>query len=424
MKALVNRYGTNYAWIVLGTVFIALLVSAGGRSTPGVLLVPIEKDLHWDRATISLSISIGIALYGLMGPFAAAFMQRFGVRLAISVAMLLLAVSLVSTTFVHAPWQMVLTWGVLSGIATGTVANVLGATIAGRWFRERRGVAVGLLTASTQTGQLIFLPILAAIAEISGWRMASYVVAAVAVLVIPVVLRLLPERPASIGMPPYGGTAIEPEAPIQGNPVVNALKVLGRATRVPRFWLLAGSFFVCGLSTNGLIGTHMIALCQDHGLPEVRGAGLLAAMGIFDLIGTTLSGWLSDRYNNWALLGWYYGLRGLALVFLPFSDFSFVELSAFAVFYGLDWIATVPPTVRLATEAFGERDGPVVFGWVATAHQFGAAVAAFGAGLLRTEFNSYLYALIIAGLACVLIGLMLAGVAMVLRPPLPAAAAE
>jgi predicted MFS family arabinose efflux permease len=209
-----------------------------------------------------------------------------------------------------------------------------------------------------------------------------------------------------------------------GNPIVRAFSVLGKAARVPCFWLLAGSFFVCGLSTNGLIGTHMIALCQDHGLPEVRAAWLLAAMGVFDLIGTTASGWLSDRYNNWMLLGWYYGLRGLALMFLPFSDFGFGELAAFAVFYGLDWIATVPPTVRLTTEAFGERDGPVVYGWIATGHQLGAATAALGAGLIRSEFDSYLAALMVAGMACVIAALTLGGAALKNRPRSPAMAAE
>jgi len=312
----------------------------------------------------------------------------------------------------------------MSGFATGAVAIVMAATVANLWFRERRGLAVGILTAGVQTGQLVFLPALATTAEHSGWRMASLLVAIVALAAIPVFLFFVPERPSAVGLAPFGGKEIEPPKPHAGNPVMNALDVLARAVRVPRFWLLAGSFFVCGLSTNGLIGTHMIALCQDHGLPEVRAAWLLAAMGIFDLIGTTASGWLSDRYNNWALLGWYYGLRGLALLFLPFSDFGFAQLAVFAVFYGLDWIATVPPTVRLINEGFGEKDGPVIYGWVGCGHQLGAATAAFGAGLIRTEFDSYLMALVVAGLACVVAALTLAGTAVVRRPPAPAIAAE
>ncbi len=424
MRALVRRLDQRYAWVVVAAVFVLLMASAGGRSMPGVLLVPVEQDMHWDRSMTSLAVSIGIALYGLMGPFAAALILRFGLRRVVPGALVLLAISCLLTTRVVSAWQLVATWGVLSGVATGTVANVLAATVAGQWFRKRRGLAVGILTASVQTGQLVFLPILANLSETAGWRMASVAVAVAAIAVIPVFLFFVPERPAAVGIAPFGGTAIEPAQAEHGNPILNAFAALRKASRVPRFWLLAGSFFVCGLSTNGLIGTHMIALCQDHGLPEVRAAWLLAAMGIFDLIGTTASGWLSDRYNNWALLGWYYGLRGLALLFLPFSDFGFTELAGFAVFYGLDWIATVPPTVRLTTEKFGERDGPLVYGWIATGHQLGAATAAFGAGLIRSEFDSYLAALMVAGFACVIAALTLGGAAFARRPSAPALVTE
>ena len=423
MRALVRRFDARYAWVVVAAAFVVLMISAASRSTPGVLLVPIETDMHWSREQTSLAVSVGIALYGLMGPFAAAMIQRFGLRLIVPGALVLMAIASASTTYVTQAWQLVVTWGLISGIGTGTIASVFAATIAGQWFRKRRGLAVGFLTASVQSGQLVFLPILAHTAETAGWRTASWIVSAAAIAVIPVIWLFVPERPAAVGIAPYGGTHVEPEAPSKGNPIVNAVRMLGKASRVPRFWLLAGSFFVCGLSTNGLIGTHLIALCQDHGLPEVRAAWLLAAMGVFDLIGTTASGWLSDRYNNWVLLGWYYGLRGLALMFLPFSDFGGVQLGAFAVFYGLDWIATVPPTVRLTTEAFGEKDGPVVYGWIATGHQIGAAVAAFGAGLVRTEFESYLAALLVAGMACVIAAATLGGAAIATRRQ-PALAAE
>ncbi len=411
MPFFVHRFGRrlHYAWIVAGAIFVALLTSAGVRSMPGVLLVPLMDDLHWDRATISLAISIGIALYGLMGPFAAAIMQRFGIRRTVMGALVLLALSVASTTLVTKPWQMVLTWGVLTGLGTGTVANVLGATIVNRWFRARRGLAMGILTASTATGQLAFLPVLAHMVEQAGWRPATLLVAGATALVVPVIFLLVPESPWSIGLRPYGAAEDEHEVRATGNPLLNAVLILGRGVKDPTFWLLFSSFFVCGLSTNGLVGTHMISLCLDHGLPEVRAAGLLAAMGILDLFGTTFSGWLSDRYDNRILLAWYYGLRGLSLVFLPFSDFSFVELSIFAAFYGLDWIATVPPTVRLATQAFGDRDAPVLFGWIAAGHQLGAATAALGAGILRSELDTYLHAFIIAGVACVVIALILIG---------------
>lgn len=424
MPFFVHRFGRrlHYAWIVAGAIFVALLTSAGVRSMPGVLLVPLMDDLHWDRATISLAISIGIALYGLMGPFAAAIMQRFGIRRTVMGALVLLALSVASTTLVTKPWQMVLTWGVLTGLGTGTVANVLGATIVNRWFRARRGLAMGILTASTATGQLAFLPLLAHMVEQAGWRPATLLVAGATALVVPVIFLLVPESPWSIGLRPYGAAEDEHEVRATGNPLLNAVLILGRGVKDPTFWLLFSSFFVCGLSTNGLVGTHMISLCLDHGLPEVRAAGLLAAMGILDLFGTTFSGWLSDRYDNRILLAWYYGLRGLSLVFLPFSDFSFVELSIFAAFYGLDWIATVPPTVRLATQAFGDRDAPVLFGWIAAGHQLGAATAALGAGILRSELDTYLHAFIIAGVACVVIALILIGSAINQRRLIPAEA--
>jgi len=268
---------------------------------------------------------------------------------------------------------------------------------------------MGILTASVATGQLVFMPGLAVIIANHGWRPATLIVAAVTVLVAPIVWLLVPERPSIVGLGRYGTDGPEEIAPVLGNPVWHAFSALGRGMGSPTFWLLFSSFFVCGLSTNGLVGTHLIALCLDHGLPEVQGASLLAAMGILDLFGTTFSGWLSDRFDNRLLLAWYYGLRGLSLIFLPFSDFSLAELSIFAGFYGLDWIATVPPTVRLANDSFGDRDAPILFGWIAAGHQLGAATAAFGAGVMRSELDSYLQAFIIAGAACVLIALTLTG---------------
>lgn len=409
--ALAAKVGSrlHYAWVVAAAIFLSLLISAGVRSMPGVLLVPLEKDLHWDRATISGAISVGIALYGLMGPFAAAIMQSFGVRRTILIALTLMAVSVATTTLVREPWQMVLSWGVLNGIATGTVANVLGATIVSRWFKSHRGLAMGLMAASVSTGQLVFLPILAVLIDAVGWRTASLYVAGISLLVLPVIFFLVPERPVSVGLRALGSDQDDVHVRPTVNPFVNAFAVLGRGMKRPIFWLLFASFFVCGLSTNGLVGTHLIAFCMDHGIPEVQGAGLLAAMGILDLFGTTGSGWLSDRFNNKVLLAWYYGLRGLSLVYLVYSDFSFWQLTLFALFYGLDWIATVPPTLRLTQDAFGDRDAPILFGWIAAGHQIGAATAALGAGLLRTELDTYWHAFLVAGAACVTIAIVLLG---------------
>jgi predicted MFS family arabinose efflux permease len=255
---------------------------------------------------------------------------------------------------------------------------------------------------------LVFLPLLAWLITAVGWRSASLGVAALSLSLLPVIYLLLPERPGSIGLRALGAVS-DDAAPMLGNPILNAFKVLGKGIRTPIFWLLFSSFFICGLSTNGLVGTHLIAFCLDHGIPELQGAGLLAAMGILDLFGTTASGWLSDRFDNKLLLAWYYGLRGLSLVFLVYCNFSFFELSLFAMFYGLDWIATVPPTLRLAVDAFGDRDAPILFGWIAAGHQLGAATAALGAGILRTELDSYFLAFLLAGAACVIIALVLVG---------------
>ncbi|MFZ3234984.1 MAG: MFS transporter [Stellaceae bacterium] len=392
----------HYAWVVAAITFLTLLGAAGVRATPGVLIVPLEGEFGWSRATISAAVGVNIFLYGLIGPFAAAVMDRFGLRRTMLVALALIAAGVALTPLMTRPWQLMLLWGVVVGIGSGSTALVLGATVAARWFAVRRGLVMGVLTASTATGQLVFLPILASLAVHHGWRVVSLVVAAVAAGLIPLVALLMRDRPGDIGLAPYGS---EPGAPpaisSHGNPATTAILALRDGLRSRDFWLLAGSFFVCGASTNGLIGTHLIPACVDHGIPEVQGASLLAAMGVFDFVGTTLSGWLSDRWSNRGLLAWYYGLRGLSLMYLPFAfGMSFYGLPVFAVFYGLDWIATVPPTVRLTAQIFGSARGPVMFGWVAAAHQLGAAMAAFGAGALRTALGTYLEAFMLAGLMC------------------------
>jgi sugar phosphate permease len=409
MQAIARRVAGrfHYGWVVAAVTFLALLAAAGVRATPSVLIVPLEQTIGWSRATISLAISINIFLYGLMGPFAGALMQRIGIRRTVALALALMAVTIAASTLISEPWQLVLTWGFLIGLGSGTVALVLGAAVVNRWFVTRRGLVMGMLTASTATGQLVFLPMLAAVASGSGWTTVAWIVAAAAAAMVPLVLLLMRDHPQDVGLQPYGADANTPAIPpSQANPIVVAVSVLARVSQSRDFWLLFLSFFVCGLSTNGLVGTHLISACIDQGIPEVRAASLLALMGIFDLIGTTLSGWLSDRYDSRWLLFWYYGLRGLSLVFLPYSDFTLYGLTFFAVFYGLDWIATVPPTMRLVNDLFGKQDAPVIFGWILTGHQIGAAVAAIGAGTLRTELGSYLEAFVLAGIACVLTAVM------------------
>ncbi len=399
-------FGQNYAFVVAGAIFLALLSAAALRAAPGVLMLPLEKAFGWDRASISLAAAVGIFLYGLTGPFAAALMNSFGLRRTVTLALLLMALSTGLSAFMTASWQYVATWGVLAGFGSGAVAMVLGATVVNRWFVARRGLMMGLLTASTATGSLIFLPGMAFIVEHGGWKPVVVTISIACLVLAPLMWLLIPERPADVGLKPYGAPDdyVAP-APINaGSALSYAFGALGRAAKTRTFWLLFLGFFICGLTTNGLVGVHMIAFCGDRGLPEVRAAGLLALMGFFDLFGTTASGWLTDRYDSRKLLFVYYVLRGLSLIYLPFSDFSVVSLSAFAVFYGLDWIATVPPTVRLATEAFGDRDGPIVFGWIAAGHQLGAATAAIGAGVIRASQGQYVEAFIIAGTAGLVAG--------------------
>ena len=406
----------HYAWVVAGVTFITLLAAAGARATPGVTLLPIGNEFQWSRAKVSAIISINIFLYGLIGPFAAALYQRFGLRRCMLAGMALLSGGYALSMLATAYWQFVVLWGFVVGAGSGLAATVLGAAVANRWFTERRGLVMGVLTASTATGQLVFLPWMAAAVTAQGWRAAPLIVALATVAVMPLIWFFMRDDPRDVGARPYGEKG-EPEAPLAGargygpdgrgyatgNPAKRALLVLVEAMRVRDFWLLAGSFFVCGASTNGLIGTHLISAAYDCGIPEVRAAGLLAMMGLFDLVGTTASGWLSDRYNCRYLLFGYYGLRGLSLLFLPQALLGPVAgLGVFAVFYGLDWIATVPPTVRLTGEVFGREKASIVFGWVVAAHQVGAAFAAYTAGAIRTILGDYAWAFIGAGALCLI----------------------
>jgi predicted MFS family arabinose efflux permease len=396
----------HYAWVAAAVTFLVLLAAVAVRATPSVLIVPLEQSLGWSRGIVSLAISINIMLYGLMGPFAAALMQQIGIRRTVLLALTLLTVSVAASTLMTAPWQMVLTWGFAVGLGTGVTALVLGATVVNRWFNKQQGLVMGIITASTATGQLVFLPFLASVAESDGWRAVVWITATVAAAMIPIVAFLLPENPAEIGAKPYGAGDEATAPAARANPIALAFSALGRASQSGAFWLLFASFFVCGASTNGLIGTHLISYCVDHGLPEVTGASLLAAMGIFDLAGTTASGWLSDRYDSRWLLFWYYGLRGLSLLYLPYSGFSLAGLSIFAIFYGLDWIATVPPTVRLTTNIFGKQEAPIIFGWLLAGHQLGAGATAFEAGVLRTWLGDYDVPVLISGALCIIAALL------------------
>ncbi|AJY45303.1 MFS transporter [Martelella endophytica] len=398
----------HYGWLVAATTFLTMLATAGAMGSAGVMIQPLHDEFGWDIADISTAMAIRLVLFGLLGPFAAAFMNHFGVRQVVVTALALIVGGIGLSLVMTEVWQLVALWGVVIGVGTGMTALVLGATVASRWFSKRRGLVVGLMTASNATGQLVFLPILAALTEAYGWRAALTLCVAVIVTAMVLVLLLMRDRPSDVGLPVYGETAVE--APVSQDhkllaTLASPLIVLKEAATSPVFWVLFGSFFVCGLSTNGLIQTHWISICGDFGLTAVMAASTLAVIGLFDFVGTIFAGWLSDRYDNRLLLFFFYGFRGLSLLYLSFSGFTFLELSLFAVFYGLDWVATVPPTVKLAAENFGREKAGLIFGWVFTGHQLGAATAAFGAGVFKSDFNTYMPALQIAGLMCLLAAL-------------------
>ena len=420
------RRGIHYAWVMVALTFLVSLTSAGAMGILGALLLPLQREYAWETGAISGALALRLLLFGLMAPFAAALLQRYGLRRMVLAALSLVLAGCLLSLRMTSIWHLWLCWGVLTGLGTGMTALVLGATVANRWFVERRGLVLGILTAANATGQLAFLPLAAWLAQNEGWRIALLPGLAACALSGLLMWLLGRDHPADLGLNAYGetATAVAPRpAPPAGNAVRNAFAALADAAQTRTFWILFVTFLICGLSTNGLIQTHFIPLCADFGMAEVEAASVLAMMGAFDFVGTIASGWLSDRYDNRKLLFWYYGLRGLSLLFLPMSSFSLYGLSLFAVFYGLDWIATVPPTVKLAGQAFGRERAPLVFGWIFTAHQLGAAIAALGAGLSRDALASYLPAFYLAGAACLVAALLALAIRRPLRPAaVPAAA--
>ncbi|MFC1415278.1 MFS transporter [Streptacidiphilus cavernicola] len=420
----------HYAWVVAAVCLLVLVGAAGFRSTPSLLMEPLNSEFGWSHGVISAAVSLNMLLNGLTAPFAAALMDRFGIRRVAGSALLLMAVGSGATVFMTQSWQMLLCWGVLVGVGSGSMALAFTATVTGRWFLARRGLVTGVLTAASAAGNLVFLPVLAWLISDYGWRSASLTVAGCSLAVVPIVLLLLRERPADLGLLPYGATDLPtppPEATPPPGPTppsntddrkgVRALRVLRQAAGTRPFWLLAGSFAICGATTNGLVGTHFIPAAGDHGMVETTAAGLLALVGVFDVVGTVFSGWLTDRLDSRRLLGTYYLLRGASLLFLPalFARTVHPSMVVFIVFYGLDWVATVPPTIALCREWFGE-DAPIVFGWVFCGHQVGAALVALGAGLVRDQLGSYDAAWYGAGALCVIA----ASCALLLRAKPPA----
>lgn len=403
-----NRRGVHYGWVMVALTFVTAVCASSAIGMPGVLIVPLGNEFGWSRGDISGAMALMLFLFGGMAPFAGALMLRYGLRKVVVAAATFAVLALLGATQMQTKLHLWLSLGLLLGAAAGTTGMVLSATIANRWFVERRGLVTGILAAATATGQLIFLPTAAWLVNTYGWRYAV-MPGLIGCSTCAVLYWLLGrDWPADIGLAPYGADKIQPPpAASASNAVALSLNTLREAMPTRTFWVLAGTFFICGLSTSGIVQQHFIPLCADNGIGGVQAAGYLATMGVFNFIGTIISGWLSDRFDNRVLLAWYYGLRGLSLMWLPFGNFDFVSLTMFAVFFGLDFIATVPPTVKLAGQHFGPAKAPIVFGWAFAAHQFGGAAIALIAGLSRDALATYVPAFFGAGLACMIAVVMI-----------------
>lgn len=395
------------AWVVAAVTLGTLVAAASFRSSTGVLIGPIEEEFGWSRTTTSGAISLNLILYGLTAPFAAALMERLGLRRVVAGALLLMAVGSGGALIMTSTWQLWLFWGFLVGIGSGSVALVFGAIVASRWFVRRRGVVMGVFSAASAAGQLVFLPVIAHLAEHHSWRQAAALVAVAALVLCPVVWLVMRDSPQELGLTPYGAPAdwTPPPPPVRTRgPAITALQELRSASTSWPFWVLMGSFWICGWSTNGLIGTHFVPAAHDHGMPATTSAGLLALVGLFDIIGSVASGWLTDRVDPRKLLFGYYFFRGLSLLAVPVLLGPTVQpsLFLFVVFYGLDWVATVPPTVALCRRHFGAERAGLIFGWVFASHMVGAGVAASYAGWIRDTQGDYFIAWVTAGGLCVL----------------------
>jgi MFS family permease len=396
-----TRRGIHYGWVMVGITFLTTVCSSATISLAGILVLPLVHDFGWSRADIAAVMGLTLLLFAGMAPFAGALMLRYGLRRTVLTAVAATLLGLALTARMATLWQFAIGFGVLLGTAAGVLTMALPATIANRWFTLRRGLAMGILTAAFAAGQLTFMPMNAWLATHYGWRMALLPVAIGCVLCLVLYATLGRELPSDLGLAPYGERHIQhPSQGSAGSAIALNFSVLRQAAATRVFWVLAGTFAICGVSTTGIVGQHFIPFCADNGVAAVAAASYLAMMGVFNFAGTITSGWLSDRFDNRILLAWYYGLRGLSLIWLPFSSFDMYSLSLWAVFFGLDFVATVPPTVKLSAQHFGASNAPIVFGWVYAFHQLGGAIAAFAAGVTRATWASYLPAFVAIGVVC------------------------
>ena len=401
-----------YGWLVVTLSFLTTLTGAGIRSSPGVLIHPFEMEFGWSRTAIAFAVSINLLLFGVAAPISGWLLDRFGPRRVMMGSLSFLVIGVSGTTFMTEYWQLVLLWGVVVGLSAGGVGSVLSATVATRWFVQRRGLILGILNSASSTGQLIFIPLFMLMIVTSGWRVGSWILVAVALTLIPVIYLWMRDDPVELGLEPYGSK----EGSAAGSQPLGALRAAGGGSgsvplsevfRSSTFWLLAGSFFICGGTANGLVGVHLIPHSIDHGIPQVTAAATVGVMGGLNFVGTVLSGWMTDRVDPRKWLSMVYALRGLSLFILPFvTDFS--GLFIFAVIYGLDWFATVPPTIALTADTFGRQSVGKIFGWIFLSHQVGAALMAAGGGIVRDWLGDYQMAFLAGGsIALIAAGLAL-----------------
>ncbi len=405
-----------YGWLVLSLSFLTTLTAAGIRSSPTVLIHPLELEFGWSRATISSAVSLNLLLYGVAGPISGWLLDRFGSKAVMLGSLFLLLCGVSLTTVMSAFWQLFILWGLLVGIGAGGVGSVLSATVANHWFIARRGLALGILNSAGSTGQLIFLPLFMALIVSSGWRAGSLILAVVCLCLIPMVFLWMRDDPAEVGLEPYGAR----QSGISSGGRVTSARSISRDAKALRladvfgsstFWLLAGCFFICGGTANGLIGTHLIPHEIDHGIPQVTAAAMVGVMGGLNFVGTVLSGWMIDRVEPRKWLSLVYALRGASLFILPFAT-GLSGLFVFAVIYGLDWFATVPPVVALTADTFGKQAIGRVYGWIFLSHQLGAAIMASTAGTIRVWLGDYQLAFVAGGV----IAMIAAGLALRIRP--------
>jgi sugar phosphate permease len=403
----------HYGWVVVAVTFPTVLVAAGLRAAPAVMIRPWEAEFGWDRAAIGLMIAINLVLYGAASPISGRLIDRFGPRRIALVSVAIATVGTVCGLFVRELWQLYLVWGVAIGLGCGGVAQVLAATVASRWFAARRGLVTGILGAGTSAGQLVFVPSMMALTVTEGWRAGVLLFASLlGMVILPLLFLLFRNSPADVGLRPFGASPQAAGGPAAADAPSTTLR---QAIRTTDFWLLAGSYFICGYTTNGLIGTHLIPHAIDHGIGEVATAGVIGLMGMMNVLGTIASGMLTDRFDPRRLLAVYYFFRGLSLFILPFIQ-DVRLLAVFAVLYGLDWLATVPPTVALTGDRFGRASLGSIFGWIFLSHQIGGAVASYLAGALYVAQGNYYTAFVSAGITAVIA----AGLGFGVRRPLAA----